>query len=159
MSDAPPTDDVALDAEAEYEERKRALIEDAAETKKELDDKQEDALAQIGGAGIETFETVELGELEVEVKAWMPGNVTDIVQQARQIANQGGESNIRESMDTMIAALAEMTTDSTYNPEFWRVFYEQYGPEGIMLAVETVLKPASEGMNERQEALESFRSG
>lgn len=152
-------DKIAPESEAEYEQRREELIKDAAETKRETDQKQQDALKAIAqGEQLEDYETVYLGDLELEVKAWLPGDVADTVEQAQSLADDGEKAEIKESMETMLSALSQMTVDETYNMTFWRKFYSNYGPEGIVLAVETVMEPAGEGLQDRKEGIQSFRS-
>lgn len=150
--------DIAPEDEQEYEERKREVIEDAAETKQELETKQSEALQKIKqGEGFEEYETVTLGELEFEVKAWLPGDTTDLIQRAQELGESEDMGQIKESMDTMLQALDAMTVSETYNMEFWSAYYNEYGPEGLMVAIEAVLEPATEGMEERKQGVESFR--
>lgn len=151
--------DIAPEDEQEYEEQAERVKRDAAETKQELESKQTEALAKIKqGEDFEEYETVTLGELEMEVRAWLPGDITDTIQRAQELGESEDLSEVKESMDTMLHALDEMTTSDTYNMGFWQAYYDEYGPEGLMVAVETILEPATEGIEERKRGIESFRT-
>lgn len=139
-------------------EKEQELLEDARQSKEELEQAQNEALEAIAsGEELEQYETVSLGDLELEVKAWLPGDVEDTVLQAQQLGESEDPAEIKRSMDTMLSALAEMTTSETYDMGFWREFHRKWGAEGLILAVETILDPASENMEEKREGLESFR--
>lgn len=146
--------------EEEYENRRQELITDAAQTKQEFDAKQENALDAISeGGNLERYETVELGNLEVEVKAWLPGGVADTVQEAAELGESDDLGEVKKSMETMLDALAEMTVSDDYGLVFWREYYTRYGPEGLVMAVESVLEPATEELESKRDGVESFRSG
>lgn len=151
-------DDAKLDRPAEPTEKERELLEDARETKKELEQQQNEALEAIAkGGDLEEYETVELGELELEVKSWLPGDVEDTVLQAQKLGESEDPAQIKRSMETMLSALAEMTTDGTYDMGFWRQFHQEYGANGLILAVETILEPANENMEKKKEGVDGFR--
>jgi polyhydroxyalkanoate synthesis regulator phasin len=144
--------------EEEAKQRERELVEDAREAKEELEAKQSEALEAIAeGGDLEEYATVELGELEIEVLGWLPGDVEDTVLQARQLGKTEDPAKIKRSMETMLSALAEMTVDDTYNMAFWRQFYQEYGAAGLIEAVGTVLEPAQTSMEEKREAVDGFR--
>jgi transcriptional regulator of NAD metabolism len=147
------------ETEEEYQERKKALIEDAAKTKAKLEEKQNEALQAISeGGDLEKYEVVELGELELEVKAWLPGDTTETVQEAQRLAEEENIRAIKRSMQTFLSALADMTVDDTYDLQFWRKYYQRYGPEGMIVAVEAVLGPAGDSLEKQKQGAESFRS-
>jgi len=145
-------EDIAPENEEEYQERRESLIEDAAETKQELEQKQTEALAEIAkGEELKQYDTVQLGELDLEVKAWVPGDTADTIQRAMQLAQSETPAKAKESMDTMLLALSDMTVDDTYNVAFWRRYYEEYGPTGLEPAVNTVLEPAMDELEDLQQ--------
>lgn len=162
---------IHVDGEDEYEERARELIEDTRETKEELDAKQEDALDAIAdGDDFGDYEPVTLGELEMERKTWLPGDVTDVVKDAAEVTQRLQEkpddevdpedfAALQESMTTMLEALAGLTRSDDYDLSFWQAFYERYGPEGLMLAVERIVAPAVEGLEDRRDGMDSFHRG
>lgn len=150
--------EIAPESEEEYEERRQELIEEAKADKKELDDAQNEALAAIASEeGLEDYATVELGELEMEVRAWLPGDVEDTVLQAQQLGDSEDPAQIKRSMETMLSALAEMTVSDDYDMRFWREFHERYGANGLIMAVDTLLGPANENMEARKEGVDGFR--
>lgn len=149
--------DLAPEDEAEYQDRRQALMEDAAQTKQELEAEQAQALAAIrSGGDLEEYETVELGELELEVKAWVPGSVAHTIRRARRLSQAEDLDTMLESMETMLSALDEISRSDTYNMAFWREYYDEWGPEGVFLAVDTLLDPAFENKESAEEAVESF---
>jgi len=151
MSDAPPS-------EEERESFRENLLEDTREAYKQHEAEQSDALDAIAsGSDLEEYETVVLGELELEVKAWLPGSVEDTVLKAQDAAESDDPKEVKESLETMISALAEMSTSDVYNSHFWRKYYDEYGAVGLILAVETLLEPASDKLEERQDAVDGFR--
>jgi len=152
-------DELAPESEAEAREKEKQLIQDAKESKQEKEAKQNEALEAIAeGSDLEEYATVQLGELDMEVKAWLPGDTTETVQQAMELAESEDMAQIKRSMDTMLTALADMTTSEIYDTAFWRQYYQKYGPEGMIVAVEEIMDPASESMEDRKEGLQSFRS-
>jgi hypothetical protein len=151
MSDA-PIDDESIE---EFEERLQEETRDAYE---QHEAEQSDALDAIAsGSDLEEYQTVALGELELEVKAWLPGSVEDTVLKAQDAAESDDPKEVKESLETMISALAEMSTSDVYNSHFWRKYYDEYGAVGLILAVETLLEPASDKLEERQDAVDGFR--
>jgi hypothetical protein len=148
----------ALPSEEEQESFRENLLEDTREAYKQHEAEQSDALDAIAsGSDLEEYETVELGELELEVKAWLPGSVEDTVLKAQDAAESDDPKEVKESLETMISALAEMSTSDVYNSHFWRKYYDEYGAVGLILATETLLEPASDKLEERQDAVDGFR--
>lgn len=141
----------------QYNELKKA---DLRESISEQQARQEAALNQIAAGGqLERYETVQLGDLEIEVKGWLPGDVEQTVRKAEQIAQDGDHKAAVESIETFLSALAEMTRNEDFDLGFWRDFYERWGPEGVLLAAEKVFEPAVDSMEDKQEAIDGFRSG
>jgi hypothetical protein len=150
--------EIAPESEEEYEQRRQELIEEAKADKKELDDAQNEALAAIASEdGLEDYATVELGELEMKVRAWLPGDVEDTVLQAQQLGDSEDPAQIKRSMETMLSALAEMTVSDDYDMAFWREFHDRYGANGLIMAVNTILEPANQAMEERRDGVDGFR--
>jgi len=152
------TDNIPEMTAEEKEQKAQELKERAKDTKQELDKRQEEALQKISqGEDFEKYETVSLGELEVEVKAWLPGDTEEIVTRASELAEQENPGAVRESMESMLVALDEMTTNPDFGRSFWQKYYSEYGPEGLIVAVETILGPAIESAQDREESVKSFR--
>lgn len=146
------------ETEEEYEQRRRELIESAAETKRELDERQNEALEAIAeGQTPERYDTVTLGELDLEVLGWLPGDVEDKVVDAMDLADDPDPGALRESKETIITALDEMTVSDDYNGQFWREYHRRYGQEGLIIAANTVFEPAKDGIEERRDAVDGFR--
>lgn len=148
------------ESEEEYEDRRRELITDAAQTKQELEAKQNEALEEIAeGEQLERYETISLGNLELEVKGWLPGGVEDKATRAMELAESEDPAKFKESKETMLPALAEMTAGEQYDVGFWQEYANRYGQEGVLIAVQKVMAPAQENLEDRQEALDGFRTG
>ena len=144
--------------ELDYEEKRKELIGKVKDHKKEAEAEQQAALEAIAqGGDLERYATVELGELEIEVKAWIPGEVEETIQQAQAIAESGDEADISKSMETMITALEEMTVSDTFNRHFWRQYYSKWGSAGMVVGVETILTPAMEEIEDMEDGIKSFR--
>jgi hypothetical protein len=140
MSEANPSD---------YDDKRKELINEAKETKEQIERKQNEALAEIAkGEGLEQYETVEMGQLEMEVKAWVPGDATNSISQAAELAQSGDIGKIQESMEKFLPALDELTVSNEYSMGFWREYYNRYGPQGMLIAVERVCGPAFEELDE-----------
>jgi hypothetical protein len=151
-------DELVPENEAEARQRQKELIEESRERKQELEAKQNEALAAISeGEDLEEYATVELGELELEVKEWIPGDTTDTVQRAMQLAESEDMDHVRQSMSVMLEALDDMTVNSDFDMRFWREYYRRYGPTGMITAVQTILNPAIENMESKKEGVEGFR--
>lgn len=149
---------IHVDSEEEYEERAQRLKQDAAETKQELEQKQEAALKEIeSGETLESYETATLGDLEMEVKAWFPGSLFDDVQHAQQLAQSENPEKVFESIDTMIQVLDNMTVSDTYNEGFWREYFQKWGPEALGRAMQAILEPAQEEQEAKMDSLDGFR--
>jgi len=152
-------ENLAPESEEEARQKEQELIQSAKQSKQEREAQQNEALQAIAeGGNLEKYETVELGDLDLEVKAWLPGDTTETVQEAQRLADTEDIQQIKRSMRTFLSALADMTVDDTYDLQFWRKYYQRYGPEGMIVAVETVLEPASESLDEQKEGAKSFRS-
>ena len=136
-------------SEDEYQDRRSKLIEDAKEEHSQRTAEQEKALQEIAqGENLERYETVFMGDLEMQVRAWVPGSVVPQIQTAASIADSEDVERVMESMETMINALAEISVEGTYDSAFWRAYFDRYGPEGMIVAVEKVLGPALENMED-----------
>lgn len=146
------------DDEEEYRERQRELIEETREAKQELEAQQQAALEAISeGGDIEEYATVKLGELDVDVLAWLPGEVEDTVLKAQSLADSDDPDAIRKSKDTLISALTDMTVREDLNRKFWQSYHAKYGLQGLMVAADTVFEPAMQNVEERKDAVDGFR--
>lgn len=158
MPDMDIPEELAPESEEEAKERQKELIQDAKEHKAELEAEQNEALEAIKqGSQYEEYETVQMGELEFEVKAWLPGDVSDEVERINRISNSGNEQEMYRAMQDMLPVLDRMSEDDRLNLEFWKAYYEDTGPLGMLEAVETVLGPAIENMEDKQEGVRSFQ--
>jgi len=145
-------EELAPEDQEEFEQKQKELIEDSRQAKQELEAEQNKALAEIAkGEKLEQFETVELGGLEMEVKAWIPGDTTNTVEKAMDLAQSDSVGKMKQSMQTMLKALADMTVSDTYDINFWRAYYQEYGPVGMQPAVNTILGPAGEELERLQQ--------
>lgn len=142
----------------DYDDKRQELIRDAKQTKEELEKKQAEALKEIEtGQDLERYERVYLGDLELEVKAWIPGGMIEDINHANNLAQRDDSEATMSSINTMLSVLDDMTTDTAYSMAFWRKYFQKWGAEGVQVAVETVIEPAQERQEEKIDNLDGFR--
>lgn len=145
----------AEDFDVDREQMKR----EAEQNYRERQQQQANALEQIAeGTDIQDHETAQLGELELTVKAWVPGGVEESLSDAMSVVNSGDADAeaVAESQAQIRGALARMTDGDTYDRRFWDAYHDKFGAEGLLLAADTVFAPARERMEEREEAVDQF---
>lgn len=159
---------VAIDLDEDYEERKERLIEDAKSTRQELEQEQSamlEAVAEGEDFEIESYEWVELGGVQLQVKAWFPGDTLEEIAGMAEVAETRDPSAARAGIRTNINALTEMTEvieggDRRFQSDerirmFWNNYFEKWGDQGLEKAVETVIEPAEEN-SDREDTMKSF---
>lgn len=145
----------------------------AAESKHEQDAEQAALLDAVAkgddGIDVEEYEWVNVGEVDVKVKAWMPGESLDAIESANRLAKRDNMSDSMESIHTMIegmTAVTETLKNDDLNIEhtkketirkFWRGMLDKWGIEGFQKSAEIILQPASEDLEEKSNAAEGFR--
>lgn len=159
--------------EEEYQDKRSELINRAKETKQDLDAEQNEMLAAVAsgdeGLDVEKYETVQIGEAEATVKAWLPGDTQDTIQHAHRLAQRENMDDAQESIYTMIEGMTTVT-ERLYHPEsdtvfeekekirnFWNGMYGQWGVQGFQQAASIVLEPANEEMEDMSNAVDGFR--
>jgi len=148
MSEDTPTSDKS----------KEEILQATEEHFDQKEAKQNEALNAIAqGEELEQYTTVELGDLELEVKEWVPGDVEQTITRVNQIAERGDDVVLMRQMESILTALDEMTENGTYDRSFWRAYYDKYGQSGVLVATETILSPAMEEMEALEEGVEGFR--
>lgn len=174
---------LAEERSEEYLERREQLREQTVAFRQEKE-QQHNALLEAVAEGEEfethTYEWVTIGNVDIEVKTWYPGNVidafTDIaeglnVTSAEQAQNPEGLmqdidiAQLSPTIREIIGVLTEMTNRIRGNGEvvddteaiesFWRGFYGQHGDRALDVAAEKVLGPAEEN-TDREDVIESF---
>ena len=146
-------EDLAPESEEEFEQRQQELLEDARNEKEQREAAQNEALREIAkGDDLTEYEVIQLGQLDMRVKAWVPGTATQPIHNAAQKADSldddAGMAEVSESMEAFLPALDELTVSSDYDRSFWRMYYEKFGPQGMIEAVNRVCGPAFDEMGE-----------
>lgn len=161
------------ETEEEYQERRSELIESAKESKQDLDADQNEMLAAVAsgedGLGVEKYETVQIGEVEATVKAWLPGDTQDTIQHAHRLAQRENMEDAQESIYTMIEGMTTVTerldhieSETVFEEKekirnFWNGMYGQWGVQGFQQAASIVLEPANDEMEDMSNAVDGFR--
>lgn len=159
--------------EHEAQQKREELIERARDTKQELDARENEMLRAVAsgedGLDVERYETVQVGEVNVEAKAWLPGKAQDTIQHAYRLAERENLEDAQESIYTMIEGMTVVTeglehphsgaeiADKESIRQFWRGMYDQWGVIGFQKAASKVLEPANEDMEEKANAADGFR--
>jgi len=167
------TDTPKPDTDDDYEAQRKELIQDAKETKQEHEAKQSEMLDAVAqgddGIDVEDYETVIVGKVEVTAKAYMPGESLNTIERAQRLAKRENVDAAIESIATMTEAMTVVTERLKHTEtgaviesdgnirEFWQGMFEKWGVDGYQQAAMTVLEPATEDMEEKAEAAESFR--
>lgn len=162
-----------VETEEEYQERRSELIEGAKESKQDFDAKTNELLNAVGrgedGLDVEKYETVEVGEVEVVVKAWLPGEAQDTIQHAQRLAQRENMDDAQESIYTMIEGVTTVTerislpgSDESIESkedirQFWRGVYDKWGIVGFQEGAQRALKPATDEMEELSNTVDGFR--
>lgn len=81
--------------------------------------------------------TVELGELEVQVKTTIGGKVARESQTVKK-ALSGETPDLSECIDETVELLTHLTEDRLTR-EFWREYYSEYGELGLRKAAVAIL--------------------
>lgn len=161
MNDLP--DEYQVDGEEEYEQRRKELIEEAQETKQQYDEQHAELLDAVESGEefqVEDYEWVNLGELEIKVKTWFPGDTLD-----KLTSLEEGDATAQESINATIEAFTKLTeqirkddpvTDREGIESFWLVYYDKWGSQGLFEAMDVIASPAIDNSNEKQ-VRESFR--
>lgn len=151
----------------DLEEHKQELYEKTA-NKRQEDSKRHnellDAVAEGEEFDVEKYEWVELGGVELKVKAWFPGGTIDKLTALGDEPESGKEAS--NKIHGALDALIEMTEairhgDTTISAGgqirgFYLDYYERWGDQGLMKAAEAVISPA-ESNADREEVMQSFR--
>jgi hypothetical protein len=127
-------------AKRQYEQEKGELLEAV---------KQEEEFEH------ESYEWVELGDVEIKVKAWIPGDAMDTINQFAQ-ADQSGEIPDFAALVDAAKQLTEVirSGDVSWQTEgrindFWDTYYNEHGSNVVYAAAERVYQPALENMEQR----------
>lgn len=159
--------------DAEREQKRQELIEDAKETKHELEAQESEMLQAVasGDDAIEVgdTETVQVGEVTVTVKSYMPGDSLNSIKRAQNLAKRENVEAAVDSIHTMCEGMT-VVTERLEHPEsgtvfedserirgFWKGMFNEWGIQGFQQAAQTVLEPASEDMEQKADSAQSFR--
>ncbi len=103
---------------------------------------------------------VELGDVELRVKAYFPGDTLDTVRQFSQ-AEEGSVPDFAGLIDALISVTEVVRTEGvTWESdeqvsEFWDAYYSEHGTNVLLVATERVFAPAVDNMEARTP--QSFR--
>jgi len=162
----------SIDPEDDPETQKEKLRQ-ATEQRKQTRDAQHAAMlnAVAGGEdGIDVgeYEWVQIGEVDILVKTFIPGKSLNTIQKAQRLASRENVDAALDSIYTMTEALTVVTERIEYDEttveqneqirDFWEGMFEKWGVEGFQSAADTALEPASEDMEAKADAAEGFRS-
>jgi len=163
-----------IDPEASYDERKKQLKEWAKEHKqrKEIDHSEMLSAIESGdeALNVESYEEVTIGEVQATVKAWMPGDAIDAVEQASRLSQREQLQDTLESVHTMLEALTVITeeldhleseevyTDKEKIRDFYKHYWKTYGVEGLQAISDTMLDPATETHQRERDSMNGFRT-
>jgi hypothetical protein len=149
------------DVDPEAQEEK--LIKEAEQAKRQHQQEKGELLEAVKNEEEfthESYEWVELGDVELKVKSWIPGESMDAINKFAQ-ADQSGEipnfseliEAAKELTEVVRTANVNWQTQAKVN-DFWDSYYNEHGSNVIYAAAERVYQPALENMEQR--APESF---
>lgn len=129
------------------------IVEQATEHYQEAKAKQKEAVAEIGQAeGLGDTDTVEFGGETVMVKCWLPGSISDQFADLMTAYENDDMAKLLRNMPTVAKVISELCVEDPFNQAvFWSEYYDQWGPEGVISAFETISAPAMEGMESRMQ--------
>jgi hypothetical protein len=158
----------------EPDQKRQELIQRAKETKQKQDARQSKMLDAVAsgddGIGIEKYETVQIGQLEAKVKAWLPGDAQTEIQNAYRLAQRENLDDAQESIFTMVEGMTTVTESLKHLPsgdieedkeairEFWKGMYGQWGIQGFQEAAHKALEPANNRMDNMRDSANGFRA-
>lgn len=157
--------------EEEYQERRAELINQARQEKAQADAAQSAMLDAVAsgdeGIDVERYETVSVGDVQITVKAWMPGGSVESIERAQRLSQRESVDDALEALSVMRDAMTDVTERLEYGEHtvedkqdirrFWKGMVDKWGFDGFRQATETVLKPATQNMEEKSEAAQKFR--
>jgi hypothetical protein len=129
------------------------ILEKAERHYQEAKAKQKEAVAEIGQAeGLGETATVDFGGETVVVKSWLPGSISDQFADLMTAYENDNMAKLLRNMQSVAEVIATLCVEEPFNKEyFWDEYYQQWGPEGVITAFETISSPAMEGMESRME--------
>lgn len=169
MTQEPPK----IDAEDPEERRKQ--LKEAAKEHRQQAEADHSALLDAVESGDEAlsvreYETVSIGDVNATVKAWMPGNAIDAVEQANRLAQRDNLDSTVESVHTMLDGLTIVTEELEHATKdvhfedddkvrgFWKRYWKRYGVDGLQKASDVVLDPATNNRQTERDAMNGFRT-
>ena len=111
---------------------------------------------------------MQLGSVDVKVKAWMPGESLNAIERAQRLSERENMQDAIEGIETLKTGMTAVTvelqlgeditiTESEDIRGFWDGFVDKWGVPGLQEAAETVLKPATDDMEDKADAADGFR--
>jgi hypothetical protein len=162
----PDANDIEPD---DYEQKATELMEKAAEHREAAEQEQQemlDAVAEGEDWNVEETEWVELGNVDLEVKTWIGGEVIEDVAQLEEMQGMDDPRAARKGLETNIRMLTEQTetvkhggnvfsNDNTIQ-QFWQGYVDRFGDKGILRAIDAVTEPIETEEQRKQDVVESF---
>jgi len=95
---------------------------------------QQEALTEIAqGQNLEEYETRELGNAEISVKCWIPGDVTESFADIFEAYDNDNPIEVFRSFRQVARVIGRLCADEPYsNAQFWEQYYDKWGPKGMM---------------------------
>jgi len=150
------------DIDPEAQEQK--LIQEAEHAKRQHEQEKGELLEAVKNEEEfthESYEWVELGDVELKVKSWIPGDSMDAINNFAQADQSGQIPDFSELIEaakelTEVVRTADVTWETqALIDDFWDSYYAEHGSNVIYAAAERVYKPALENMEQR--APQSFQ--
>lgn len=151
----------------EYDNDRDSLIDETKAKQERLEEQQSamlEAVADGDDFEVESYEWVSLGNVDLKVKAWFPGETLEEI--AGFASGEMDIQNAEKGIDANISALTSMTEiisgdESQFDttPEirsFWKSGFGKWGDQFLAQAVETVITPAKEN-SDTEDVVDSFR--
>lgn len=159
--------------EAPRGKSKEELLEATNDTAAEKKAEQTELLAAVAegeqGISVEDYEWVQIGQVDVKVKAWMPGESLNAIERAKRLAERENTSDTLEGIATMKDGMTAVTetiklesrdievADEEDIRDFWGGMVNTWGIEGFQEAADIVLEPAVTDLKSKGETANGFR--
>ena len=153
------------DLDFDPEKRREQLIRETEDAKRQAEQEKQELLQAVENEEEfehRTYEWVELGDVEMKVKAWFGGDGIDVIKRFGQAEQEGQIPEFRDLIEvaktqTEVVRTADISwsTDAKIN-EFWDMYYQEHGSNTLYVALERVFTPALENMEGR--VPDSFQS-
>lgn len=152
------TNDNDLDLNVDPVEKREELISDTEAAKRQAEQEQAELLEALEAEEEfehRSYEWVEIGDVELKVKTWLPGDVNDTIQ-AYAEAEQSGDVPDFEPMIEAAKTQTEVvrTADVSWSTDakiskFWDMYYSEHGSNVLLTVFDRVFDPAIDGIENK----------